>query len=94
MKAARRPSNAILSLYDVARTFSRRIPLSRLVQIEPDIRPYLASVLVAAMQEAKDTLTVPADVKLRVVSPDQFQAHLLELATKKYKTYSILQQLS
>ena len=37
------------TLFDVARTFSRRVPLGKLIQIEPDIRPYLAAVLVAAV---------------------------------------------
>ena len=44
------------TLFDVARTFSRRVPLGRLIQIEPDIRRYLAAVLVAAIQEAGEAL--------------------------------------
>ena len=44
------------TLFDVARTFNRRVPLGRLIQIEPDIRPYLAAVLVAAIQEAGEAL--------------------------------------
>ena len=37
------------SLFDVARTFSRRVPLGKLIKIEPDIRPYLAAILVSAV---------------------------------------------
>ena len=32
------------TLFDVARTFSRRVLLGRLLQIEPDIHPYLAAM--------------------------------------------------
>ena len=44
------------TLFDVARTFIRRVPLGWLIKIEPDIRPYLAAVLVAAIQEAGEAL--------------------------------------
>lgn len=39
-----------MSLFDVARTFSRRVPLGKLMEIEPDLRPYLAAILVSAVE--------------------------------------------
>ena len=38
-----------LNLFDVARGFSRRVPMARLLEIEPDIRPYLAALIVRAV---------------------------------------------
>ena len=38
-----------LNLFDVARGFSRRVPMVRLLEIEPDIRPYLAALIVRAV---------------------------------------------
>ena len=38
-----------LNLFDVAKGFSRRVPMARLLEIEPDIRPYLAALIVRAV---------------------------------------------
>ena len=37
------------TLFNVARGFSRRVPLVRLLEVEPDMRPYLASIVVRAV---------------------------------------------
>lgn len=46
-------------MYDVARGFTRRVPLGRLVEVEPDIRPYLGSLLIWAIAKAGDKLVIP-----------------------------------
>ena len=63
LQAARKPYQP-QSLFDVARAFSRRVPLGRLVEIEPAVRPYLASLLVAAVDKAGEVLRVPMSLKL------------------------------
>jgi hypothetical protein len=82
------------SLFDVARTFSRRVPLGRLVQIEPEIRPYMAALLVAAIAEAGDSLLLPRGLNKEEVSPEVFQQRVLEMAARDYKTFGLLQQLT
>ena len=52
VKGTRQPH----SLFEVARAFSRRVPLGRLAEIDPDVRPYLCAILVAAMWRAKEIL--------------------------------------
>ena len=81
------------TLFDVARTFSRRVPLGRLLQIEPDIRPYLAAVLVAAVQEAGETLKLPAGMSVEHMADDDFRAHVLRLAAGTYNHYGVLGKL-
>jgi hypothetical protein len=80
-------------LFDVARAFNKRVPMSRLVEIEPDLRPYLASVIIAALQKAREGITVPLDMPVHRVSQDDFDARLMQLATQQYPTYGILEQL-
>lgn len=48
-QARRRGDTQPLTLFDVARQFSRRVPMSKLVQLEPDVRLYLACVLTDAL---------------------------------------------
>jgi hypothetical protein len=56
----------------VARTFSRRVPLGRLAEIDPDVHPYLCAILVAAMWKAKETLAVPAGLRIETLTDAEF----------------------
>ena len=44
--------------------------------IDADIRPYLASLLVAAMHRAGDELVIPADLKFRQITAYAFEEML------------------
>ena len=76
LAAARKPYQP-QSLFDVARAFSRRMPLGRLVEVEPAVRPYLASLLVAAVARAGEILKVPASLRVEQVTQEDFESHLL-----------------
>ena len=52
-------------LQDIARGLARRVPLTKLVTIDADVCPYLASLLVAAMHRAGDELVIPTDLRIR-----------------------------
>ena len=51
-------------MFDVARGLTRRVPLTKLVALDGDVRPYLASLMVSALARAKDKLVVPQDLKI------------------------------
>ena len=68
----RRKGPARELLLDVARGLARRVPLTKLVALDGDVRPYLASLMVAAMHKAKDKLIVPNDMEVEKVSPQVF----------------------
>ena len=59
----RGPSRTLL--FDVARGLARRVPLTKLVELDGDVRPYLAALMVAALVRAHQTLTIPDTLKLR-----------------------------
>ena len=62
----RGPSRTLL--FDIARGLARRVPLTKLVALYGDIRPYLASLMVAALHRAKDKLVVPDDLEVKRVT--------------------------
>ena len=66
------------------------MPLGRLVEIEPAVRPYLASLLVAAVDKAGEVLTVPTSLQIDKVTQEDFEAHLLKLAASNYPHYGML----
>ena len=59
----RGPSRTLL--FDVTRGLVRRVPLTKLVELDGDVRPYLAALMVAALVRAHETLTIPEVLKLR-----------------------------
>lgn len=55
-------------MFDVARGLARRVPLTKLVALDGDVRPYLAALMVAALHRAKDKLVVPHDLEIEKVT--------------------------
>lgn len=56
---------ARVMLQDIAKGLARRVPLTKLVTLDGDVRPYLASLLVSAMHRAGDELVIPGDMRVR-----------------------------
>jgi hypothetical protein len=63
-QARRRGDTAPQTLFDVARQFSRKVPLAKLVTLEDDVHPYIACVIIDAIRMAGETLVVPADLRI------------------------------
>ncbi len=53
------------------------MPLTKLVTLDSDVRPYLASLMVSALHRAGEELVIPDDLKVREVTAEAF-AKLLE----------------
>ena len=77
-------------MFDVARQFSRKVPLAKLVSLEADVCPYMACVIVDAIRAAGETLYVPTSLQVKQVPDDQFDQHKLELAGRQYMAYGTL----
>jgi len=77
-------------LFDVARGLARRVPLTKLVALDGDVRPYLASLMVAALHRAKDKLVVPNDLEIQTVTREQFENMLVREAGKSYDNYGTI----
>ncbi len=63
-------------LHDIARGLARRVPLTKLVALDGDIRPYMAALMVSALHKAGEALVIPEDMKLRRMTVDNFNALL------------------
>ena len=49
---------------DVAGGLTHRVPLTKLVELDDNVPPYLAMLMVAALVQAHETLTIPDTLKL------------------------------
>ena len=89
-EAGRRRAPARTLMFDVARGLARRVPLTKLVALDGDIRPYLASLMVAALHRAKDKLVVPADMEIQRVTREEFDNMLAKDAGRTYDNYGTI----
>ena len=58
----RGPSHTLL--FNIARGLACRVPLTKLVELDGNVWPYLAVLMVAALVRAHETLTIPDTLKL------------------------------
>ena len=84
-KGRRGPSRTLL--YDVARGLARRVPLTKLVELDGDIRPYLAALMVASLYRAGEILVVPRSLDIKTVANKEFESLLAEKAGQNYNNY-------
>jgi hypothetical protein len=77
-------------LYDIARGLARRVPITKLVALDADVRPYLASLMISAIHRAGDALVIPEDLKLKKVTIDAFNTMLKQEAGKTYDNYGMI----
>jgi hypothetical protein len=77
-------------LNDIAGGLARRILLTKLVQLDGDVRPYLASLMIAALNKAGDELVVPDTLRIRKLTEEAFENMLKAEAGKTYDNYGTI----
>ena len=84
----RGPSRTLL--FDVARGLARRIPLTKLVELDGDVHPYLAALMVAALARVGETLVVPEGTRISTMTREAFDNMLLKEAGRNYNNYGLV----
>ena len=56
-------------MWDVARGFACRVPMTKLVHLDADIQPYLAALMIATLKHHKETLKIPDSINYEII-PD------------------------
>jgi hypothetical protein len=76
-----------MMLNDIARELARHVPLTKLVQLDGDVCPYLASLMIAALNKAGDELVVPDTLRIRKLTEEAFDNLLKAEAGRTYDNY-------
>ena len=66
------------------------MPLTKLVQLDGDVRQYLASLMTAALHKAGDTLVIPDKMTIKRLTEEEFDNLLKEEAGKTYDNYGTI----
>ena len=77
-------------LFDVARELAHRVPLTKLVELDGDVRPYLTALMVATLAQAGETLVVPEGTRISTMIREAFDNMLLKEAGRNYDNYGLL----
>ena len=85
-----RRAPARLMLNDIARGLARRVPLTKLVQLDGDVRPYLAALMIAALHKAGETLVIPDKMAIKRLTEEEFDNLLKTEAGKTYDNYGTI----
>ena len=77
-------------LFDVARGLARRVPLTKLVELDSDVRPYLATLMVATLAQVGKTLVAPEGTRISTMTREAFDNMLLKEAGHSYDNYGLV----
>ena len=84
----RGPSRTLL--FDVTRGLARRVPLTKLVELDGDVHLYLAALMVAALAQVGKTLVVPEGTCISTMTREAFNNMLLKEAGCNYNNYGLV----
>ena len=76
--------------FDLACGLVQRVPLTKLVELDGDIRPYLTTLMVAALAQVGETLVVPKGTRITMMTREAFSNMLLKEASHNYNTYGLV----
>ena len=77
-------------LFDVAHGLARRVPLTKLVELDSDVRQYLATLIVAALGRAAESLVVPEGTHITTMMREAFHNILLKETSYNYNNYGLV----
>ena len=74
-------------LFDVACGLAHRVPLTKLVELDGNICPYLAALMVATLAWVGKTLVVVEGTHITTMTREAFDNMLLKEASHNYDNY-------
>ena len=54
-------------MWNVTRGFAHRVPMTKQVHLDANIRPYLATLMIATLKHHKETLKFPDSINYEIV---------------------------
>ena len=77
-------------LFDVTHGLAHRVPLTKLVELDGDACPYLATLMVATLAWVGENLVVPEGTCITMMTREAFNNILLKGASHNYDNYRLV----
>ena len=71
-------------LFDITHGFAQRLPRTKLVKLDGDVHPYLATLMVATLVWVGETLVIPEGTQITTMMGEVFDNMLLKKAGYNY----------
>ena len=69
---------------------AQRVLLTKLVKLDGDVHPYLATLMVATLAWAGETLVIPEGTQITTITREAFDNMLLKEASHNYDNYGLV----
>ena len=79
-------------LFDVTCGLAHRVPLTKLVELDGNICPYLTALMVATLTWVSKTLVVVEGTHITTITREAFDNMLLKEASHNYDNYRVVSQ--
>ena len=77
-------------LFNVAHGLACQVLLTKLVELDGNVHPYLATLMVAALVQVGETLVVPEGTRIFTMTREAFNNMLLKEASHNYDNYGLV----
>ena len=77
-------------MFDITQGLARRVPLTKLVELDGNICPYLAALMVAVLAWVGETLVVPEGIQIVMMTREAFDNMLLKEAGCNYDNHGLV----
>ena len=79
-------------LFDITHGLAHRVLLTKLVELDGDVHPYLSALMVATLAWAGKTLVVPEGTRISMMTREAFDNMLLKEASCNYDNYGLVRR--
>ena len=77
-------------LFDITHGLAHRVPLTKLVELDGDVHPYLTALMVATLARVGKALVVPEGTRITTMKREAFYNMLLKEAGCNYDNYGLV----
>ena len=77
-------------LFDIAHGLAHRVPLTKLIELDSDVRPHLSALMVATLAWVGETLVVPEGTRITTMTREAFDNILLKEASRNFDNYGLV----
>ena len=77
-------------LFAITCGLAQRVPLTKLVELAGDVRPYLAMLMVVTLSWMGETLVLKEGMQITMMTREAFDSMLLKKASRNYDNYGLV----
>ncbi len=74
-------------MLDVAKSMQCKISMTKLMETDPNIRPYFAALVVSVLATLGEHLVIPRGLAVKELPTKEFQDYLIDMSSRSFDAY-------